>query len=215
MDEGLLIAFEGLDGAGISTQAERAKNNLEEETPWETYLTKEPTDGPIGTQIKLGISDRVDFDPLTMALLFATDRMDHLQQDILPKIEGGVIVLVDRYYLSSFAYQQLEVDLEWLRTINAKCREPDLTIFLDVSPHVALQRLKRERWNIELYEKEQELEQVYQNYDDIISQLRSEGEDIRRVDGNDSMDLVEETVKDHIYDKLGEKGMKEGLEASD
>lgn len=207
MQEGLLIAFEGLDGAGLTTQAERAKENLEDETPWETYLTKEPTDGPAGAQIRMGLSGRVEFDPQTLALLFATDRIDHLNQDVIPKLEDGVIVLLDRYYLSSFAYQMTEpdVDIEWLRAINSKCRTPDLTIFLDVKPQVCLRRMKRERWHVELYEKEAELREVYRNYEQMVEVLRDEeGEDIRRIDGYDDKDVVEERVMSHVREKVDE-----------
>jgi len=209
MQEGLLIAFEGLDGAGTTTQAELTKRKLAETTPRDAYLTKEPTDGPVGSQIRLGLSGRLDFDPQTLALLFAADRMDHLTQDVVPKLEDGVDVVMDRYYLSSIAYQMTEPDVDeaWVEAINSQCRPPDLTVFLDVPPEVCLRRMEETRWNAELYETEDRLERVYDNYRSKIEELQAEGEDVRVIDGTESIEDVSAAIMDAVHDKLdGETG---------
>lgn len=216
MENGLFIAFEGIDGSGLTTQAERAKENLEKRAYWDsvgeskeertTFLTKEPTDGPAGGPLRLALKGRLDVDPETLALFFATDRRDHSTQEIRPMIDDGKIVIADRYYLSSLAYQWADgVDFDWLKTINSKCETPDLTILLDVSAKVAKDRMERDRWHVELYEEEEKLTTIREKYKEAADDLREDGEDIRIVNAEASKDVVERRVMSEIFDKIEEK----------
>lgn len=194
MQKGLFIVFEGIDGSGVTTQAHRLKEYIRRSLGLPVHLTKEPTDGPVGGLIRMILAKRVGvpaddgrletIDPRSLALLFAADRIDHLQVDILPKLENGITVVCDRYYLSSFAYQSLHMDLEWLEEINSACRPPDLTILLRVPPLVAEKRRTQDRWHVELYEETPKLERVSENYLQIIKRLQKRGERIEVVDGN-------------------------------
>ena len=189
LGRGKFIVFEGLDGSGLSTQAGLLKDSMEKEGA-AVYLTKEPTAGPIGAMIRLALGRRLIFsdadhsDDAIIALLFAADRMDHLSTDVIPKLEAGVHVICDRYYLSTFAYQSRSMDLEWLRCLHSRCIQPDLTILLDVSPKVSCQRIAEHRWHVEIYEQEEILQGVRRRYHEIAAQLRAEGQDIRQVDGD-------------------------------
>ena len=140
---------------------------------------------------RLALSQSEPDNDAVMALLFAADRTDHLATDITPKLDAGVHVICDRYYLSTFAYQSRSVDLAWLRTLHARCARPDLTILLDVSPKVCCQRIAEHRWQVELYEQEAILEGVRRRYHDIAAQLRSEGQDIRIVAGDGGRSIAE------------------------
>jgi len=190
MSRGKFIVFEGLDGSGLSTQAGLLKDWMEKQG-LPVYLTKEPTAGPVGALIRLALGRRLALSTSTkdndaiIALLFAADRMDHLATDIIPKLEAGVHVICDRYYLSTFAYQSRSMDVSWLRALHAHCIRPDLTILLDVSPHTCCQRIAQHRWHVEIYENEAILEGVRQRYHEIAAQLRAEGYDIRIVPGDD------------------------------
>lgn len=207
---GLFIVFEGLDGSGLSTQAALLKKWLDQQNV-AAYLTKQPTSGPVGGLIRLALSHRLSLssspsdDEAIMALLFAADRMDHLATDIRPKLDDGVHVICDRYYLSSFSYQSRSVDLSWLRALHAYCLRPDLTILIDVPPHVCCQRIAQNRWQVEMYEQEEILAGVRQRYHEIVSQLRSEGHDIRIVpgDGERSIPQVQELVMAEVRPVLG------------
>ena len=181
--EGKFIAFEGIDGAGLTTHSERLQRWLNRVGGKQAYLTKEPTNGPIGAQIRLKLAGRLDMDEATMALLFAADRMDHLHVDIIPKLAAGVHVICDRYYLSSLAYQSLTLDLDWIMAINAKARHPDLTIYLDVPASISIERIARERHVVEFFESESVLDQVRHNYHRIIDLLRARGENIITIQG--------------------------------
>ncbi|MDP2660786.1 MAG: dTMP kinase [Dehalococcoidia bacterium] len=194
MAEGRFIVIEGLDGAGSTTQAGILKN-------WfatrgiPVRLTWEPTDGPVGSLLRLILAGRVVNLPRegeasppgegVLALLFAADRLDHLDNRVLPGLEKGINVISDRYYLSSLAYQTLDhsLNLDWVRQVNARCRRPDLTVYLDVAPAECQRRMLAQGRRLELYEEVSKLERVRDNYLRVIHLLLEEGEDVRVVDG--------------------------------
>lgn len=180
---GRFVVFEGIDGSGLSTQAALLHRYLEETLRVPAYLTKEPTDGPAGAQVRLRLRGRLAIDAATLALLFAADRLDHLATEVIPRLEGGVQVISDRYYLSSLAYQTLDLDLDWLRAINRLCRQPDLTIFLDVPVDVCMARLRRQRWRLELYETAEKLRQVRENYLTLVAEQERAGQQIAVIAG--------------------------------
>lgn len=193
MGEPRFIVFEGIDGSGISTQVEFLRTWCEAQgIP--VVVTKEPSEGPAGSLLRMALKHRVVFSPEVMALLFAADRLDHLQNEILPNLDKGLTVISDRYYLSEFAYQSVDVELGWLREINSKCRRPDFTMFLDVPVELCLARWRDDVWRssdrLQLYEKEETLRQVRERYLEIIEQLTTEGERIELVDGSRSIKQV-------------------------
>lgn len=189
---GRFIVFEGTDGSGLTTQAERLKAALAQRG-LPVHLTKEPSEGPAGMLIRLALARRLgrhdpdgrfsQLDEATLGLLFAADRMDHLANDVAPKLEQGITVICDRYYLSSYAYQSLGADLAWLRSINARAIPPDLTIFLDVSPEVCKARMERSRWHVEWYEELPKLQRIRQRYLALIDECRQRGEPVAVIPG--------------------------------
>jgi len=220
MAEGVFIAIEGIDGAGVTTQAELLQRKLEDDIlPFinddveygngpHTHLTKEPTDGPAGGQIRVALSERLELDTETLALFFATDRRDHVEREIEPMLEDGYIVIADRYYLSSYAYQLDGVggDLEWLRAINSKSISPDLTILLNVDLDTSQKRREQSRLTQELTEDRDTLKTVRANYLEVAETLQAEGENIKIVDGEgDAEREVFQSYRDHVYDLLQEK----------
>jgi dTMP kinase len=191
---GKLIVLEGLDGSGQTTQAQLLVKWFADKRSQQAYYTKEPSDGPIGALLKLALSRRLiapgdqremrPLDPKTMALFFAADRADHLYNDVVPKLQGGIHVVGDRYYLSSLAYQSLELEDDWLTEINKHAIRPDLTVFLEVPPRVCVKRMQSQRWHVELYEDQSNLERVAERYRAEIGVLQALGEKIEVVDGN-------------------------------
>lgn len=149
--EGLFITFEGLEGAGKSTQAQMLVNHLEREG-YPVLLTREPGGTPIGEAIRDLLIDPAheEMDPLAEVFLFAAARRQHVEQLIRPRLSEGTIVVCDRFADATVAYQGYgrRVHLTQIREVNGMClwrTQPDLTFYLDIEPGLGLARL-RERY---------------------------------------------------------------------
>jgi dTMP kinase len=171
MSEGRFIVAEGIDGAGSTTLVNGLVDHFRSARR-PVRMTHEPSSGPIGSMIRQVLTRRLgvpsNFGPVplgwaTMALLFAADRLDHLDTEVLPLLSDGITVICDRYDLSSLTYQvataasdnpdETRQALEWIRELNRKARRPDLTIVVDVDPDVAAQRRKQRGLGREIYEE--------------------------------------------------------------
>ena len=165
MIEGHFIVIEGIDGAGTTTQAQRLAEHLQGRG-LPVCVTHEPTTGPVGALLRQALTHRFVVPGThgvrppswrTMAMLFAADRLDHLDSEIMPNLFDGVTVICDRYDLSSLAYQSATANdadaaVDWLRALNAHARRPDLTLVVNVPAEVAAQRRRRRGQAEELYE---------------------------------------------------------------
>lgn len=138
---GSFIALEGLDGAGTTTQAARLTAHLER-AGFTVLRTQQPSKRSIGTAIRdhLRALDH-PLDPRALALLFAADRIDHVTREIEPALARGEIVVCDRYVMSSWAYQGLDCDPAWVRSINVHAPWPDLTVVLELPAETACARV--------------------------------------------------------------------------
>jgi dTMP kinase len=192
--KGQLIVLEGLDGAGTTTQAKRLVEHLNAHgTP--AHLTREPSDGPIGVLIRQMLTGGhaipgAAISQSTFGLLFAADRLDHLQREVEPQLDAGVTVISDRWYHSSLAYQGTGADRDWIATLNGRARRPDVTIFLAVRPEVAAARRVAAGRVQELFEDLRMQEDVAAGYDATIAELTAQGERIERLDGEATPDAV-------------------------
>ena len=126
----------------------------------------------------------------TFGLLFAADRLDHMQREVEPAMARGEIVVSDRWYHSSLAYQGTGADRDWIATLNARARRPDLTIFLKVRPEVAAQRRAAAGRVQELFEDLEMQREVDAGYRATHAELVAAGEVIETVDGEHSEDAV-------------------------
>ncbi len=143
---GKLISFEGLDGAGKTTQIELLTRWLSARSV--SYLnTREPGGTPLGVEIRRLLFERQDLDitPLSEAFLFQADRAHHFQTLVLPALEAGVLVVTDRCFDASIAYQGFARNVgpelvAQLSMIATQGHIPDLTILLDLDPGDVQQR---------------------------------------------------------------------------
>jgi dTMP kinase len=153
----MFITFEGPEGSGKSTQARLLADRLRA-AGHDVLLTREPGGTALGDQIRTLLLDHVhgEMHAVTEALLFAADRAQHVHERMRPHLEQGGVVLCDRFADSTFAYQGygLGQDLHMLRaltTIATGGLHPDLTLLLDLSVDVGLQRKRQaqhaEEWN--------------------------------------------------------------------
>jgi len=190
MKRGKFIVFEGIDGAGLTTQANLLEKALKK-AGYKVVLTKEPTNGLIGGLIRACLKNEWKTSLLSLQLLFAADRAHHLEKEILPALKKGKIVICDRYLLSTIAYGMISLEKEWLKFINSKFLQPDLTILLDLSVEVSLKRIKLSRFGAELFEKKEELRKVRKNY----LKLAKEFPNVYVIDASRSIEEVHEEVK--------------------
>lgn len=187
---GLFVVLEGLDGSGSTIQASLLFSVLKKEG-YRVHYTKEPTNYLIGGLIKGSLSGEWKTNAESLQLLFAADRADHLQKEIIPKLETGRIVISDRYALSSIAFGSLDIkDKTWLENINDSFVLPDLTFIIKVRPKICALRLKESHYDLELFKEEEKLTKVWKAYEEaardyknifIIDGEREEIEIIREI----------------------------------
>lgn len=205
MKRGRLIVFEGLDGAGTTTQASMLRDALARERR-KVHLTQEPSRGPVGGLLRLFLERRLTIpptragaeplSPAMLALLFAADRLDHVASEIAPLVRDGWTVVSDRYLLSSLAYQSIDCDRQFVAQINAHAPEPDLTVLLDVPVTVCRRRIAASRRGLELFDETRKQEKVRANYLALAKAARrSKRSAIVVVDGDRPKAVVHEEVK--------------------
>jgi len=154
----MFITFEGPDGSGKTTQVQQTVVSLRSQG-YDVLLTREPGGTAIGDQIRevLHNLDNTDMHPRAELLLYNASRAQLVEEAIRPQLAKGGLVVCDRFYDSTLAYQGYghQLDLETLRTIITFATgglKPDVTIYLDISPEDGLQRrlsavAKGEEWN--------------------------------------------------------------------
>lgn len=143
---GILVAICGLDGAGKSTQVERVASTLARTRS--VYATKQPTPWFINQPVIQSFQDLVggqtDTDIAELALLSATDRLRHQREAIEPHLKSGKLVITDRHIVATFTSFMASGfgDVDWLRKINRYSVIPNLVVYLDIEPSVAIARVK-------------------------------------------------------------------------
>ena len=204
---GRFIVFEGIDGAGKTTQVELLAQNLRS-LGREVSLSAEPTALESGRAIRRALSGAEKKSECQMAAMFVLDRIAHnidSEIGIRALTEKGIDVISDRYYYSSLAYQGAATDYGWVKQMNIgspEIRRPDLCIYLDLLPEQSLERISRGRESVEIYENLEKLTSVRNTFLSVIEDLRGEGESIYVVDANRPPEQIAEEifaiVKKHI-----------------
>lgn len=198
MNKGIFIAFEGIDGSGKSTQIQMLANKIQQEGI-RCYQTCEPSGGPIGSLTRQILTGRIKTDNRVIAAMFAADRLDHLLNEvdgIVSKVKEGICVITDRYYFSSYAYHSVDVPMDWVIKTNeesAKVLRPDVTVFIDIDADTAMDRINKNRFHTELFEKKSRLEKVRNNYLKAFELLKDE-EKVIIVDGTKTVEEIAEEI---------------------
>ena len=163
---GFFICIEGLDGSGKTTHAHRIVRSLQKQG-FDAVYTTEPSTGDLGKFIRSSavLEGKKRVPRVVEALLFAVDRVEHLEKDVKPALADGKVVISDRCVYSSLAYQGAAgLDLEWIEEINRMALPPDLAIYIDVPPEVVLERIKRKKSVMEMLETQRKVQEVYMKY---------------------------------------------------
>ena len=194
-ERGLFICIEGLDASGKTTHARRLVWNLQKRG-FEAIYTTEPSAGEIGKFIRKYVLQRRKRVPSVVeALLFAVDRVGHVEKEIKPALQEGKIVVSDRYVYSSLAYQGAAgLDIKWIEEINELALPSDLAIYIDVPAEVVARRLRGRRSVMERLKIQRKVREVYMR-------LVKNGSLIP-VDGNRPRDEVSKDVLTIVLDFL-------------
>lgn len=202
-DPGRFVVIEGIDGSGTTTQTKLLGKRLRA-SGRAVRETAEPSGGPIGALIRQVLTGRIvgarGLAPgwATMALLFAADRMDHVETEIEPVLANGGVVVSDRYDASSLAYQSTmsgrggKDAVEWIRALNRYARRPDLTIVLDVPWDVAAERREARGEAAQLYEQNEVQVALAAFYKDLATHLPKDR--VVHVDGAAPVEAVAAAV---------------------
>jgi dTMP kinase len=211
MRHGHFIVLEGVDGAGTTTHARRLCDALGKRMA--VHETREPTAGPVGSLLRQALTGRLVTPGAlgvrapawnTLALMFAADRMDHLEVEILPLLHERISVVCDRYYHSSIAYQSLtsatgEDTVRWIRELNRHARVPDLVIVLDVPPAVAAER-RRRRPGVEIFDDDPLQARLCAFYAQLERYFP--GENIVHVNSDRALEQVSADILAHVETAL-------------
>ena len=196
MERGRFIVFEGIDGAGKSTQIAALTAALQAEGRT-VHQTAEPTALDTGRMLRAALGGKDARSPAEMAALFTLDRIAH-NKEIEAALADGKDVICDRYYYSSLAYQGSLCDYEWVRDMNYRCpdiRHPDLCIFLDLSPKAALARIAKRGEAAEIYEQEDTLALFRATFRRVFDSLEDR---VAVIDASPAPDEVAAAVLDAV-----------------
>ena len=163
---GVLVNLEGIDGCGKSTQSKLLLEKLEGEGE-KVIILKEPTKRPHGQKLWDVLHGKRKATNEEILELFVLDRIQHVEEKIQPALDDGTVILMDRYYYSSMAYQVAGgIDVEEIREKHVFAPKPDIVLIFDLPVSVALERVKGHS-DADEFEKEEHLEKVRVAYLDL------------------------------------------------
>jgi len=193
MKKGFFIAFEGIDGTGKTTQLQLLAGFLRDRG-YQVVTTREPTDSQYGRRIRDLYMDRDSYTLEEELNLFIQDRRQHVRELIEPQLAAGNIVLTDRYYFSTAAYQGAAgMDEQEIFARNSFAPEPDLVMLLTMDPQISIERIQQGRGE-ELNDFEQ-LDQLQK----VASRFAAfDFPCIHRIDAGKKPSRVQERIQDIV-----------------
>ena len=201
-NRGRFIVFEGIDGAGKTTQIRLLEKALQARGR-RVFCTAEPTESVSGGMLRDALSGVHKRTPCELAALFTLDRIFHNVNPVSgieKMLSDGYDVICDRYYYSTLAYQGYETDGDWVRSMNLLCpeiRRPDLCIFLDLTVEESMARIEKNRATTEIYETHERLEAVRSRFMRVLEELQAT-ETIHVVNAADSIEAVHARILELI-----------------
>jgi dTMP kinase len=191
--KGILVVLEGIDGSGKTTQARSLLRRLRSRG-WESVFFREPTRGKWGREIKRKAVRDGSLTPEEELDLFIKDRRENVEKNLKPALKMGKIVILDRYYFSTIAYQGAKgIDPRRIRRLNeAFAARPDLVIVLDVDAGAGLVRIAGRKIRDELFEREDYLARVRKIFRGLG------GRNILHLDGRGDRRTVGRAIWEHV-----------------
>lgn len=195
------IVFEGIDGAGTSTQIKR----IVDSDPEKYVATAEPTGLPTGKFLRRMLAGEFHVDEKTNAYLFAADRCEHIfgKGGVKELCDSGKTVVSDRYFFSSLAYQSVSCDLELPMLLNSTFPLPEYLFFFEINPEISLKRVNARNENKEIYENLDAQKKIAALYEKVISMYESDSSKreemkIIRIDATKSIPEISHIIREEI-----------------
>ena len=192
LTRGCLLAFEGIDGAGKTTQAKLLGDYLRE-LGLEVVMSKEPTQGPWGQKLRASkTTERMS--PAEELDCFLKDRKEHVDELIEPALARGAVVIVDRYYYSTVAYQGARgMDPQALLQQNREfAPKPHLLVLMDLEVETGLKRIHKRGEGQDLFETIENLTKVRQIFQSL------DEDHILHLDSNHSIEALHVLIKERL-----------------
>jgi dTMP kinase len=201
MEKGAFIVIEGIDGSGKTTLAKNLAWKIRHELRAEVFETAEPDKSALYRLIRESLAG-TKMDNLSLQILFCLDRAIHVEKVINPKLEDGTWVVCDRYHLSTVAYgASTGLSLEGLLAMGNLFRRPDMTLFVDISPEAALERINS-RHDKERFDTLQHQKKIADAYRTAIALSKG----VYEIDGTGSVEKVCEDAWTGVQTVLKGKG---------
>ena len=196
------IVFEGIDGSGTSTQLKLLKQNNPD-----FEITAEPTSTETGKFLRRMLGGEFKVDEKTNAYLFAADRCQHLYGEggIIELTKKGKIVVSDRYFFSSMAYQSATCGIELPALLNSPFPLPQILFYFVINPEISLSRVTARNEKQEIYEKIELQRKIADMYEKVISSYEKDSENnhmkVVRIDATKSIEEIEHIINETINGK--------------
>ena len=194
------IVFEGIDGSGTSTQIKK----LVERDLNKFVATAEPTKKETGLFLRKMLGGDFSVDSKTAAYLFAADRCEHIygKDGVIDLLNQGKIVVSDRYFFSSLAYQSVSCGNELPRLLNSQFPLPEILFYFYIDPEISLKRVEDRNEKKEIYEKIDIQKKIAKLYDEVIEEYQQKSQEngmkIITIDASKSIDQVFAEIKKHL-----------------
>lgn len=193
------VVFEGIDGAGTSTQVKL----ITESDPGKYYATAEPTKNETGKFLRRMLAGDFSVDEKTASYLFAADRCEHIfgKGGIIETLNQNKIVISDRYLFSSLAYQSISCGLDLPTLINSPFPLPQILFYFDIDPEISIKRIEGRNEAKEIYEKIELQKKIAEKYEQIIQKYEKnpEGMHVIRIDATEPIEKIAAFIRARIY----------------
>lgn len=195
------FVFEGIDGSGTSTQINLLANQFSQKI----FTTAEPTTNQTGIFLRKMLAGKFSVDEKTSAYLFAADRCEHIygKNGIIENLNNNKIVISDRYFFSSLAYQSLDSDGKITRLLNSPFPLPEILFFFKIAPEISLKRVDSRNEKKEIFEKLDLQQKIAQQYEKIILEYENQNEmKIITIDATKSIKEINKIILNELKTAL-------------
>ena len=198
------IVFEGIDGAGTSTQIKKLVERGNNNKPGRFVATAEPTTGETGRFLRRMLGGEFSVDEKTNAYLFAADRCEHIfgKGGVKELCDSGKIVVSDRYFFSSMAYQSVSCGNDLPKLLNSPFPLPEILFYFEINPEISLGRVNARGENKEIYETIEKQKAIAAQYEKVISEYEKAagetGMKIIRINAADTIENIAEIIWKNI-----------------